>query len=65
MSQELSEKLKPKLKKPNRFQVLLLNDDYTTMEFLVVVLMKFFSKSQEPANALMLKIHKSISWQGK
>ena len=57
MSQELSEKLKPKLKKPNRFQVLLLNDDYTTMEFVVVVLMKFFSKSQEAANALMLKIH--------
>ena len=65
MSQELSENLKPKLKKPNRFQVLLLNDDYTTMEFLVVVLMKFFSKPQEAANALMLKIHKSISWQGK
>ena len=51
--------------KPNLFQVLLLNDDYTTMEFVVVVLMKFFSKSQEAANALMLKIHKSISWQGK
>ena len=58
-------KTKKKIKKPNRFQVILLNDDYTTMEFVVVVLMKFFSKSQEAANALMLKIHKSISWQGK
>ena len=65
MSQELSEKVKLKIKKPNRFQVLLLNDDYTTMEFVVVVLMRFFSKSQEAANALMLKTHKSISWQGK
>jgi len=43
--------------KPNLFQVLLLNDDYTTMEFVVVVLMKYFSKSQEAANRLMLKIH--------
>jgi len=44
-------------KPPNKFQVVLLNDDYTRMEFVVVVLMKFFSKSQEAANALMLKIH--------
>ena len=46
-----------KVKEPKRFQVLLLNDDYTTMEFVVIVLMKFFSKSQEAANTLMLKIH--------
>jgi len=46
-----------KLKKPKSFQVLLLNDDYTTMEFVVIVLMKFFSKSQDAAYALMLKIH--------
>jgi len=57
MSETITEISKPKLKKPKRFQVLLLNDDYTTMEFVVVVLMKFFSKSQETANALMLKIH--------
>jgi len=50
-------KTKKKLKKPNKFQVILLNDDYTTMEFVVVILMKFFSKPQEVANALMLKIH--------
>ena len=65
MVDSLKEVTKNKTKKPNLFQVLLLNDDYTTMEFVVVVLMKFFSKSQEAANALMLKIHKSISWQGK
>ncbi|WP_428087797.1 ATP-dependent Clp protease adapter ClpS [Candidatus Thioglobus sp.] len=48
---------KPKLQKPKKFQVLLLNDDYTTMEFVVVVLMKFFSKSEAAANAIMIKIH--------
>ena len=46
-----------KIKKPNRFQVILLNDDYTTMEFVVEVLRKFFFKSNEAAHALMLKIH--------
>lgn len=49
--------VKPKLKKPKRFQVLLLNDDYTTMEFVVAVLIRFFSKSEEAANAIMIKIH--------
>lgn len=48
---------KPKLKKPNRFQVLLLNDDYTSMEFVIDVLVQFFSKSEEAAQAIMLKIH--------
>ena len=48
---------KPKLKKPKKFQVLLLNDDYTTMEFVVAVLMRFFSKCEEAANAIMIKIH--------
>jgi ATP-dependent Clp protease adaptor protein ClpS len=49
--------VKPKLEKPKRFQVLLLNDDYTTMEFVVEVLMRFFSKNEESANAIMIKIH--------
>jgi len=57
MSEEQVSITKPKIKKPKRFHVILLNDDYTTMEFVVVVLMKFFSKSQEAANDLMLKIH--------
>ena len=48
---------RPKIKKPNKFNVILLNDDYTTMEFVIEVLMRFFSKSQEAANSLMLKIH--------
>jgi ATP-dependent Clp protease adaptor protein ClpS len=57
MSEISLTKSKSKVKKPNKFQVVLLNDDYTTMEFVVVVLIKFFSKSEAAANALMLKIH--------
>jgi len=48
---------KPKLEEPKMYNVLLLNDDYTTMEFVVHVLKKFFSKTPEQANAIMLKIH--------
>jgi ATP-dependent Clp protease adaptor protein ClpS len=49
---------KPKLIKPSLFQVLLLNDEYTTMDFVVQVLIKFFGKTELQANALMLKVHK-------
>ncbi len=48
-------KLKPK--KPSRFQVLLLNDDYTTMEFVIQVLQQFFGKTEQSAYAIMLKVH--------
>jgi len=57
MAVELETITKKKLERPKRFHVILLNDDYTSMEFVVVVLMKFFSKEQEEAYALMLKIH--------
>jgi len=50
-------KSKKKIRRPKRFQVLLLNDDYTTMEFVVQVLQRFFSKNLNDANQLMLKIH--------
>lgn len=49
---------KPKLIKPSFFQVLLLNDDYTTMDFVVKVLVKFFGKNESQANALMMKVHR-------
>jgi ATP-dependent Clp protease adaptor protein ClpS len=39
------------------YQVLLLNDDYTPMEFVVKVLQKFFCKSQEEATRIMLQVH--------
>lgn len=57
MTKVLAQTSKPKLKKPNRFQVLLLNDDYTSMEFVIDVLVQFFSKSEEAAQTIMLKIH--------
>ena len=48
---------KEKLKEPNRFEVVLLNDDYTSMDFVVGVLRKFFNKEFLAAEAIMLKIH--------
>jgi ATP-dependent Clp protease adaptor protein ClpS len=40
------------------FQVMLLNDDYTPMEFVIVVLQKFFSMDREKATQVMLKVHR-------
>jgi len=48
---------KQRLKTPKRFDVILLNDDYTTMEFVVEVLQQFFNKEFKVAEAIMLKIH--------
>ena len=57
MSQVESKTSKQKLKTPKRFDVILLNDDYTTMEFVVEVLRQFFHKEFQAAEAIMLKIH--------
>ena len=57
MSQASSKTSKKKLKTPKRFEVILLNDDYTTMEFVVEVLRRFFHKESLVAEAIMLKIH--------
>jgi ATP-dependent Clp protease adaptor protein ClpS len=45
-------------KEPPMFQVMLLNDDYTPMEFVIVVLQKFFSMDREKATQVMLKVHR-------
>ncbi|MAW32829.1 MAG: ATP-dependent Clp protease adapter ClpS [Proteobacteria bacterium] len=45
------------VKPPNPFKVLLLNDDYTPMEFVVGVLQKFFNMNQDQATRVMLKVH--------
>jgi len=49
---------KAKVKSPPMFKVLLLNDDYTPMDFVVIVLQKFFSLSREKATQIMLKVHR-------
>jgi len=45
-------------KTPKLFAVLLLNDDYTPMDFVVLVLKRFFAKNEEEAQAIMLDVHK-------
>ena len=46
-----------KTRPPQMYQVVMLNDDYTPMEFVIVVLQEFFSKDREQATQIMLKIH--------
>jgi ATP-dependent Clp protease adaptor protein ClpS len=48
---------KPKLRRPPLFKVLLLNDDYTPMEFVVQVLETFFAMNREKATQIMLHVH--------
>jgi ATP-dependent Clp protease adaptor protein ClpS len=50
-------KVKPKTKRPNLYRVLILNDDYTPMEFVVHVLEKFFQKDAAAATKIMLHVH--------
>ena len=49
--------VKPKLKKPTLYRVILVNDDYTPMEFVVLVLQRFFHKEREEAVQIMLNVH--------
>ena len=48
-----------KLQKPKMYKVLLLNDDYTTMEFVVFVLMSIFHRSEAEAFQIMMHVHRS------
>jgi len=48
---------KPKLKKPPLYKVILLNDDFTPMDFVVEILMHFFGMSEERATQVMLHVH--------
>ncbi len=50
-------KTRPKTKKPSLYKVLLLNDDYTPMEFVIHVLEKYFNKGREDATRIMLHVH--------
>jgi ATP-dependent Clp protease adaptor protein ClpS len=49
---------KSRAKPPPLYKVLLLNDDFTPMDFVVVVLQKFFAMSREQATVVMLKVHR-------
>ena len=51
-------KTRPKTRKPAMYKVLMLNDDYTPMEFVVHVLERFFQKSREEATRIMLHVHR-------
>ena len=51
-------KTSPKTKKPSMYRVLLLNDDYTPMEFVIMVLMGFFGMNNQQATDVMLHVHK-------
>ena len=51
-------KSKPKTKKPSMYKVLMLNDDYTPMEFVVHILERFFNKNRQEATRIMLHVHR-------
>jgi ATP-dependent Clp protease adaptor protein ClpS len=51
-------KAKPKTKKPSMYKVLMLNDDYTPMGFVVHILERFFSKTRQEATRIMLHVHR-------
>jgi ATP-dependent Clp protease adaptor protein ClpS len=52
-------KTKPQTKRPSLYRVLLLNDDYTPMEFVVHVLERFFNKNREDATRIMFHVHQN------
>lgn len=53
----IATKTRAKPKKPSQFKVLMLNDDYTPMEFVVMVLKRFFNMDMEQATRVMLHVH--------
>lgn len=56
---QIRERQRTHLREPRRFKVIIYNDDFTTMDFVVMILMEVFLKSEEEANALMLQVHHS------
>lgn len=51
------EEEKPRLRRPSMYKVVLFNDDYTPMEFVVEILERFFSMNREKATQVMIKVH--------
>ena len=56
---QIRERQRTNIREPRRYQVIIHNDDFTTMEFVVMVLKEVFFLSEENAQALMLKVHHS------
>ncbi|MFN3233635.1 MAG: ATP-dependent Clp protease adapter ClpS [Alphaproteobacteria bacterium] len=54
---DVATKTRTKTEKPSLYKVLLLNDDYTPMEFVVHILERFFNKNREEATNIMLTVH--------
>lgn len=57
--QIVSQKNRVKVKKPKQYKVIMYNDDYTTMEFVIEVLVRIFNKKLEEAEKIMLDVHKA------
>jgi ATP-dependent Clp protease adaptor protein ClpS len=57
METGIATRTRPRTKKPSNYKVLMLNDDYTPMEFVVLVLQQFFTMSIEDATRVMLQVH--------
>jgi len=55
----IATKVRPKTKKPAMYRVLLMNDDYTPMEFVIEILKRIFKKDQEDAVRIMLNVHQT------
>jgi ATP-dependent Clp protease adaptor protein ClpS len=51
-------KTRPQTKRPSLYRVLLLNDDYTPMEFVVAIIQEYFNKDRETATQIMLSVHR-------
>ena len=56
---QLRERQRTNLREPRRYKVIIYNDDFTTMEFVVMILKQVFLKSEVEAEALMLQVHHS------
>ena len=58
-STSITEKTRVKVKEPKRYKVIMHNDDFTTMEFVVAILSDIFNRSIEEANKIMMEVHKN------
>lgn len=61
ISTSIKEKSKVKIKEPKRYKVVMYNDDFTPMEFVVFILMNIFKKSESEAVKIMMAVHKGGS----